>query len=85
MRKPKERILHLRRVRSLPNDGDRTLYFILGYNGGTFDRLGFVGPERCPPINGEAAWVRVHWWSKSNYRVIEQVADKHGSPLPDGT
>ncbi|RZI98476.1 MAG: hypothetical protein EON90_13290 [Brevundimonas sp.] len=69
----------------MPHDGNRTLYFILGFGGGTFDRLGFVDPDRCPEIEGEAAWVRVQWWSKSNYRVIEQVADRSGAPMPHGT
>lgn len=80
-RKPQERILHVRRVRSMPDDGSKTLHWILSYRGDLFDRLGFVGVERCPQIDGEEAWVRVHWWSKSNYPVVEQVADKQGTPL----
>lgn len=68
----------------MPNDGSRTLYFILGHDGGTFNRRGFVRPEACPEIDGDRAWVRVHWWSKSKYRVIEQVADKTGAPFADG-
>lgn len=81
-RKPQVRILHLKRMRSLPNDGSRTLCCILSYQGGTFDRLGFVDPGKYPEFDGEAAWVRVHWWSKSNYQVIEQVINAAGEPMP---
>lgn len=81
-RRPHERILHLQRVRTLPDDGSRTLHCVLSYTGGLFDHLGFVDPGRYPEFEGETAWVRVHWWSKSNYTVVEQVADQSGSPMP---
>ncbi|WP_292035674.1 MULTISPECIES: hypothetical protein [unclassified Brevundimonas] len=81
-RKPQERILHLRRYRSLPNDGSRTLYCVLSYSGGLFDHLSFVSPGQYPEFTGEEAWMRVHWWSKAKHKVVEQVADKTGKPMP---
>lgn len=80
-RKPQTRILHLRRMRSLPNDGSRTLCCVLSCHGTLFDRIGFVNPGRYPEFDGEEAWVRVDWWSKSNFQVVEQVADRSGAPL----
>lgn len=80
-RKPQDRILHLTRVRSMPNDGSRTLNFILGYGPGDFDRLVFLRPEVVPEFEGEKAWARVHWWSKTRHKVVELVADKLGTPL----
>lgn len=80
-RKPQHRILHLRRMRTLANEGARTLCCVVTHSGGLFDRVGFLDPGRYPEFEGEAAWVRVDWWSKANFRVVEQVADKSGAPL----
>lgn len=62
----------------MPDEGSRTLYFVLSYTGGLFDRLSFIRPEACPEFDGDEAWARVHWWSKANHKVIEIVTDRSG-------
>lgn len=81
VRKPRERFLHLRKMRDQPQYGAGVLYCILSFNGDEMDRIAFVRPDACPAFENESAWVRVDWWSTSRFRVVEVVADKRGTPV----
>ena len=82
---PHEVILHLRRQRFLPQDGGGTVFCVATYDGNIHGALGYVRPGKFPEFEGDTGWFRVRWFSKSRFDVLEQVADKRGSPLVRGT
>jgi hypothetical protein len=43
------------------------------YDGGLFGALGYLRPGQFPEFEGEEAWFKVRWFSKSRREFIEQV------------
>lgn len=79
---PSEVTLHYRRHRALPDAGGHTLFCTVTRRGGINDVLAYPTPNKFPDFPGDEAWFRVRWFSKRRFEVIEQVADRAGSPLP---
>lgn len=79
---PTERILHYRRHRALPDVGGHTLFCTVTYHGELGSALGYPTPECFPEFEGDEAWFRVRWFRRGKFDVIEQVADRRGSPMP---
>lgn len=79
-----KRIVLLTRMRSLPNDGYRTLCFTSEQlaTRGRRSRVGFVDSEHVPDFDGEAAWFeveRVAAKPKPYWRAVRQVEPPEGS------
>ena len=79
---PRDVILHLRRSRFLPQDGGGTVFCVMTYDGKVHGALGYLRPGNYPDFEGEEGWFRVEWHSKTRFKVMEQVADKSGDPMP---
>ena len=78
---PRDVIVHLSRSRYLPQDGGGTVFCVMTYDGGTFGALGYVRPGTYPEFDGDEAWFRLEWRSRTKFRFVEQVADRIGTPM----
>lgn len=78
---PRDRFLHLRRSRFLPQDGGGTVFCVMTHTGDLFGALAYLRPGLFPEFDGDEGWFRVEWHSKKRFKVLEQVADRSGTPL----
>lgn len=78
---PRDVIVHLRRSRYLPQDGGGTVFCVMTHTGTTFGALAYLPPGAYPEFDGEEAWFRLQWHSRTKFRFIEQVADRSGRSI----
>jgi len=65
--------VHLQRHRFLPNAGGGTVFCTMTFDGKSGPALAFLQPGQFPEFEGESAWFRVMWHSKSRRDFLEQV------------
>ena len=70
---PDIRVVHLARYRFLANAGGGTVFCVMTYDGDIFGALAYLSPGQFPEFEGEEAWFKVRWFSKSRRAFLYQV------------